>query len=1349
MDTTTTLSPNLPLLNSLLPSSPSKSNLQPPEILNSINELSDVSTALSAFFHDLRNHITSISSAIDAQLPPHLLLFDTTTNATTTKPIFAEQNPNGTEKSNGQLTVANNNDDDDLGNVVEESNDKLDGIDLSNKKEEKESDLLVSEQDIDIMIEDMDCQCNAIIEVDIIQKRKSFGQAGEIDDSKEDEGTDVSNEEDPETDVAQKNKKRKLEETHVSKEDEEIEILKEKDRDIDVSKKKPDEIDTVLKKKKKDEEIGISMKKHDKTEALKRPAEIDVSMKPEISDILWKPDAEIDILTKTKEREMSKKDAEDDTFKRPAQFDASKEPQEETEVSKRLVENDILNRPKESDVLKEAQEETNASNKLIEIDILNKPEEIDVLKILLEETDASKKPVENDVLNQSEEVYVLSKPGEIDVPKKPDEIDVSNKPEEIDVLKKPLKETDASKKPVENDVLTQPDEVYVLNKPEEIDIPKKPNEIYVSNKPEEIDVSQKPDKIDVSNKSENFDVWNKPEQIDVSNKVDEIDASKNPTIAVLEYLCKEMRAYTMKKHVLANISEMNSLHQEIAKALKLAINPAKLVLDSIGRFFLQTNRAYCYRESRQHNIAVRQASVLILECFVMISGDGIEITKEDREYSENTAIEWRKQMIKEGGLIYMETVDARGLLLFISGFGIPDDVFSNKDLSDLIRASNVKEISKALCHSTILIPKLPEIIDWMVKNNLEIVAVDMVYTFGLEDKCHPETILMTFLHNKIKDTQSGSSLQVYAATMQQLSDLKSIRGVLETHKIDPSKFLPSVNINEKIDQLEKVIYELDLRLTEEKSTLKRKGNEIDVSKKPAIAMLELLCKEMSAKKMKKHVVAHISEMNSLHQEIAKALKLARNPVKLVLDSIGRYFLQSSGAYYSSDGHRQIAIRQASVLILECFVIISGDGIKITKEDAEYANNAAIDWRKRMLKEGGLICMEAIDAKGLLLFISGFGIPDGVFSNEDFRDLIKASSAKEISNALRHSTILIHKLPEVIDWMVKNNLEIEAADIAYTFGLEDKCHPETILLTFLHNKIQDIQSGSSLQVYASTIQQLSDLKSIRGCLETHKIDPSKFLPAMKINEKLEQLEKVINEQDLKSTGEKSTLKRKEKETDLSKDPNNQQQAKRICFSHENLSHEQNPHDHYGIHPFKRSTQPSCSSYFDQNLPNSYYVIAYSASSVFSAPVLPPNITSSVHGGLAGSYGPYVYGGLVAEAMPHTNNPGPYFLLRGQPHSRQSQACDPYPSLFTGMPDHSLPGGFFKRGVPSSNRTFVLNPVDPKGSTSNQQQQQEDHDHPQQHNNNNNMDDTNKNIELTEINDFQITEHQDSLSVGVSK
>ncbi|KAJ0750981.1 hypothetical protein HanLR1_Chr05g0188081 [Helianthus annuus] len=242
----------------------------------------------------------------------------------------------------------------------------------------------------------------------------------------------------------------------------------------------------------------------------------------------------------------------------------------------------------------------------------------------------------------------------------------------------------------------------------------------------------------------------------------------------LQFLCKNMVTKGMRWHVAKHLSEMLNLREEIIKALKLAKDPAKLVLNCTGNFFGQDSRSFC-KDLGNKETAGRLASVLMLECFVMISNDdGIEIEKRERERALNNAVLWRKRMIREGGFGHTDEVDARGLLLLISGFGIQDDVFKIQDIVDLIRASNVKGISTALRRSAFLMPKIPEVISLMVKNNLEIEAVDMAYTFGLEDTCNSRNILTTYLHHKIKDIQNDSSFQKVTITPPSLLLVLSI-----------------------------------------------------------------------------------------------------------------------------------------------------------------------------------------------------------------------------------------------------------------------------------------------------------------------------------------------------------------------------------------------------------------------------------------------------------------------------------------------------------------------------------------------------------------------------------------------
>ncbi|GJR99048.1 FRIGIDA-like protein 3 [Tanacetum coccineum] len=437
--------------------------------------------------------------------------------------------------------------------------------------------------------------------------------------------------------------------------------------------------------------------------------------------------------------------------------------------------------------------------------------------------------------------------------------------------------------------------------------------------------------------------------------------------------------------------------------------------------------------------------------------------------------------------------------------------------------------------------------------------------------------------------------------------------------------------------------EIDIAENPEETDVSEKPEEADVSEKPeyveilknpkpAVSELEMLCKSMSGRKMKKYVVKHISNIDKLRTELSKALKLAINPAKLVLDSIGTYFLESSKTYHWGSFQclkDQIDGRVASVLILECFVMISGDGIEISREDEAYAAEDANHWKTRMINEG-LEYTEEADARGLLLFISGFGISDRFFSTGDIMNLMRASNVKGISNILRRSIVLMPKIPEVIDMMVMSKLEVKAADIAYTFGLEDKCHPLTILTKFLRSIIDDIESGSP--VPKAMKQHLDDLTSVKECLESHDIDPSKVLPEFKIDEEIHHLKKELKLQ-----------VQKRKAMDIESLPNpNHQQAKRTCLSRKTMPR--------GISLYSRSMQ-SGHNYRDFNLNLSSN---YIPPSFVNAPALPVNTTNSVTSGLAGpNDNIWPYGWQDESALAEK------YLV--QPYPRQSQTYDTQPSL----------------------------------------------------------------------------------------
>ncbi|KAK6147944.1 hypothetical protein DH2020_018856 [Rehmannia glutinosa] len=337
---------------------------------------------------------------------------------------------------------------------------------------------------------------------------------------------------------------------------------------------------------------------------------------------------------------------------------------------------------------------------------------------------------------------------------------------------------------------------------------------------------------------------------------------------------------------------------------------------------------------------------------------------------------------------------------------------------------------------------------------------------------------------------------------------------------------------------------------------------------PPNSELEGLCKTMCSRDIRKYLATHLSNLSQLREEVPKALKLAPNPPKLVLECLGKFFLQGSKAFTRNSP--MIPAREASILILECFLLMMGmdttngndNGVlnmeKAVKEEAE---SAALAWRKRLVVEGGVSKANQIDARGLLLFVACFGIPNS-FQPEDIRGLVVAANAKEIVGVLQKSHVLKNKIPggafspyefrehEIVEGMVKNKMEVDAVDIVYTFGLEERFNPQTILLSYLRNpknpgksqkkdhRAQQLRCQNFMLYLAfpymqneANKKQLATLKSIRKCLERHKIDPAKLLSGWQINEKITTLEKDIADADRKS----SSQKRKASETETSKRP----------------------------------------------------------------------------------------------------------------------------------------------------------------------------------------------------------------------
>lgn len=172
--------------------------------------------------------------------------------------------------------------------------------------------------------------------------------------------------------------------------------------------------------------------------------------------------------------------------------------------------------------------------------------------------------------------------------------------------------------------------------------------------------------------------------------------------------------------------------------------------------------------------------------------------------------------------------------------------------------------------------------------------------------------------------------------------------------------------------------------------------------------VENLCRSNASKALRKYIITHLSEIDRLRREVPEALKLAFVPEKLVLEAMGKFYLQGCKAYGHGDSNA-INCRRAGILLLE-FYLIAGCPVASASSQLvkRVAMDAAISWRKRIISEGGIESASAVDALGLVLLVAAFGVPVE-FKAKELYTLLRLCNLTKNGDVLRHSTILVQKV----------------------------------------------------------------------------------------------------------------------------------------------------------------------------------------------------------------------------------------------------------------------------------------------------------------------------------------------------
>ncbi|RCV39911.1 hypothetical protein SETIT_9G008800v2 [Setaria italica] len=255
---------------------------------------------------------------------------------------------------------------------------------------------------------------------------------------------------------------------------------------------------------------------------------------------------------------------------------------------------------------------------------------------------------------------------------------------------------------------------------------------------------------------------------------------------------------------------------------------------------------------------------------------------------------------------------------------------------------------------------------------------------------------------------------------------------------------------------------------------------------PSAAELELRCKQMNFRELRRFVTAHVRDREWLRKVGPAALRRAEDPASLVLRAVGRYYISAE----SGDAEA------ACMLLLELYVRAGcprppGQGHGEAAELRQEAREAALTWRSRLLRVSGRVGdAGARGARGLAFFMAAFGVPVE-FPAQELYELLVAADISACTKVLKFSKHFVKKMRDVVVEMINKDMHLQAIRIILAFELQNAFPVESTLTHIMEKLDHDRKDESEGQALARDEEELTLLRSISKCMENHKLCPSEF------------------------------------------------------------------------------------------------------------------------------------------------------------------------------------------------------------------------------------------------------------------
>ncbi|GMJ11542.1 FRIGIDA like 1 [Hibiscus trionum] len=265
----------------------------------------------------------------------------------------------------------------------------------------------------------------------------------------------------------------------------------------------------------------------------------------------------------------------------------------------------------------------------------------------------------------------------------------------------------------------------------------------------------------------------------------------------LKNFCERMDGKGLRKYIYDRVKERDAIRMELPRALKSAADPGAMVLDAMEGFYTENSKLK--DDTEPGLLGLRRVCVVLLE---QLMETGISINEKVRERAKKLALEWKGKVrvLKDNSL---ETL---AFLHLVATYGLGPMVDKEELVDYFFAIANLRQAT-ALCRSIGLGEKNHDLIQKLLDDGKQLLAVKFIFEFGLAEKFPPRPLLDEYLEEtkrhamQVCEKGKNSLKSQNIAADREIGALKSVIKIIEEHNLETEYSLEP--LQKCIEQLEK------------------------------------------------------------------------------------------------------------------------------------------------------------------------------------------------------------------------------------------------------------------------------------------------------------------------------------------------------------------------------------------------------------------------------------------------------------------------------------------------------------------------------------------------------------------